>query len=192
MARVEIPSVELSANLYLPDGGVTPVEAEISDLEKRSMELCLELGELALQDGNPPIGAVLLDRKRNLVYGSGTTIDKTVPTILGHAEIMAYRKAEPTVGDDLRECTLVTTAQPCNTCTSPYAEGKIGKIIYAAPRSAIFEVSGLMRPRKINMHELLVDGATETTVVEGFGANQSLKKFARWRKMQDARIASGT
>lgn len=184
MARLDIPSVELSANLYLPDGSVTPVEAEISDLEKKAMGLCLELGELALQDGNPPIGAVLLDRKRNVVHGSATTVDKTMPTILGHAEIRAYMEAEPTVGDDLRECTLVTTAQPCNTCTSPYAEGKIGKIIYAAPRKTIFEVSGLMRPRKINMPDLLADGDTETVVVEGLSANQALKKFVKWGKIQ--------
>lgn len=189
MARLDIPSVELSANLYLPDGSVTPVEAEISDLEKKAMEMCLELGETALQEGNPPIGAVLLDRKHNLVHGSGMTVDKTVPTILGHAELRAYMNAEQTVGDNLRECTLVTTAQPCNTCTSPYAEGKIGKIIYAAPRSTIFEVSGLMRPRKINMHDLLADGATETVVIEGFSANQALKKFVKWRKQQDARAA---
>lgn len=178
-AGISIPEVPVSAAVYLPDRTVQPGSAEITDSEREALALCLALGVAALKRGNPPVGAVLLDNARGLSWGA-MTVDKTTPHVLGHAEVRAYDQAQPTVGDRLQECTLVTTAQPCNTCTCPYAEGKIGRIVYAAPRSAIYAVSGLMRPREINMPDLLRDGATTTLAVEGHEAQHALTGFATW------------
>ena len=181
---MSLPSVELRSTHYRRDGSFVSVEAEITEIEQRAMDMCFELGEEALKDANPPVGAVLIDHERGLVHGA-RTVDKTEPNILGHAEIRAYSVLQPDIGKHLRGCTLVTTAQLCNTCTAPYAEGKIGRIVYAAPRWAVFKVCGLMRPRQINMHDLLVDGDTDTVVTEGYGADRALASFAIWGALRE-------
>ena len=190
MTDIEIPHVEIRTTHYYRDGEFVfghASEAYVTEMEQRAMDICFTLGEQALQDGNPPIGAVLINNETGQFWGA-KTIDKTTPKLLGHAEVLAYEMAHSNndVSDDLRNCTLVSTAQPCNTCISPYAEGKIGKVVYAAPRWAIFQLAGIMRKRTINMHELLLDGDTETLVIEGYQAEKCLGNFALWKILKEA------
>ena len=176
---MSLPSVELSSTHYFPDASFVQIEPYLTEMERDAMQMCFDLSEAALESGNPPVGAVLIDNERGYVQGA-RTVDKTEPNILGHAEIRAYDMLRPIVGKQLQGCSLVTTAQPCNTCTAPYAEGNIGRIVYAAPRWAINQVCGLMRPRAINMHDLLVDGDTDTVVIAGYNSKRSLGNFAMW------------
>lgn len=186
-----LPVVELEAHRYLPDGRTERIEPFVTELEDHAMSMCLDLGDKALANGNPPIGAVLLNNETGDVWGA-TTTDKSHPRLLAHAEIWVYGMAyeqDGKIGDDLQDYTLVTGAQPCNTCTTPYAEGNIGKIVFAAPRVAVRQIAGIMRDRKINMHELLLDGNTNTEVVSGFRAAESLAKFALYAEMRDQQAA---
>ena len=178
-SQIDIPDVPVKAVQFRPDQPAWPGPAEITDTEHEALLFCLSLGRKALEGGNPPVGAVLLDNLRGLAWAA-MTVDKTTPDILGHAEVRAYNAARTTVGDQLQDCTLVTTAQPCHTCTCPYAEGKIGRVVFAAPRSDIYQVSGLMRPRKINMPDLLRDGNTNTLTIQGHLAGRALTYFATW------------
>lgn len=185
-----LPTVNLRSSRYFSDGSFRPTETDLSEMERSAMAVCHELGEKALMRRNPPIGAVLINDETGDLFGA-STVDKKRPGLLGHAEVRAYERAKRYVGDWLGRCTLVTSVQPCTTCTAPYAEGKIGKIVYAAPRSAVFAVAGLMRPRAINMHELLVDGATDTVVTEGFDAARTLANFALWAELKAAGKVNG-
>lgn len=173
---------ELFAIHYRP--GRTPqyITPEITDTEAAAFELAYEISREALAEGNPPCGAVLVVNDGEHVYG-GKTHDKTSRDIRGHAELVAYGEAQHLVGDDLSRSTLTTTAVPCNTCATPYAEGRIRKIIASAPRRYVFPLTGLMRPRKINAHELLHDGATETILIMNYKLERTLAQFALYGKM---------
>lgn len=176
---------ELVATHYLPDGSFQAVEAKLLEPEIHAMDTAFDLADQALQSGNPPVGAVLLDRERSLLWAASTADKTDNHIVIGHAEVRAYHLAQPTVGDRLEDCTLVTTCQPCSSCTPPYAEGKIGRIIYAASRTAVWETTNyrLMRSRRINMHELLADGATDTVVIGGYRQTTALAKFVRWTEL---------
>lgn len=189
---LELPKVDLVTGRYyvidrLPDGSVhsayEPLPTEVSPLEEEAMGRCLVLGERALALGNPPVGAVLLDHESGERW-EGITVDKSTRHLHGHAEIQAYDKAQPTVGNDLSNCTLVTTSVLCDTCATPYAEGKIGRIVCGVTRAAVWKVAGIMRPRRINMHELLLDGDINTTVTIGFMAEDILRNFALYAPMR--------
>jgi tRNA(Arg) A34 adenosine deaminase TadA len=179
------PEVALTSVRYFPDGSFCPIEPFVTEAEQRAMDMCLTLGEEALHAGNPPVGAVLLDNERGLLWGARTT-DETNGHILGHAELRVYDKASATIGRDMSHCSLVTTAQPCTTCTPPYAEGKIGRIIFAAPRESVLAVAGIMRQRSINMPDLLADGETNTDVVSGYQAAEALSLFGLYRERRNA------
>lgn len=195
VSELELPRVDLvSAHYFVaerfPDGTVRgnfeSVPVELSDLEQEAMARCVALGGIALETGNPPVGAILLDHDRGLQWEDVTT-DKTSRNLQGHAELGLLRQATPTVGNDLRNCTLVTTAHLCNTCTAPYAEGNIGRIVCGVPRSAVWQVARLMRPRKINMHDLLLDGDIDTTVTTGLKTEEILRNFVTWAVLRDER-----
>jgi tRNA(adenine34) deaminase len=188
MQRYDVPIRTLH---FTPGESPVEVPTVITEMEKHAMALGFDFAEEALREGNPPVGAVLIDHESGQLWGAKTD-DKTSGDILGHAELRAYGLAKETVGSELDNCTLVTTAQPCNTCTSPYAEGKIGKIIYAAPRKKIFEVSGIMRARRINMDDLLEDGHTDTYVTEGYESERSLDLFAVYGILRATRVSQET
>lgn len=167
----------LRAFQYMPDRSVTELEPQVNETEHVAMDLAFEMAQIALEDGNPPVGSVLIVGDGDHLFG-GKTHDKTSKKINGHAEIVAYEDAHQIVGDDLSNSTLVTTAVLCSSCTPPYAEGKIGKIITAIPRRYVWQLSGIMRPREINMHELLRDGNTDTLSVINYNLERSVGLFA--------------
>ncbi|HLZ14487.1 MAG TPA: deaminase [Candidatus Saccharimonadales bacterium] len=191
-AQRQLPYVPETATLFLP-GYYTvhdPPGAEVTDSERAAMERCLELGHIAMRNGNPPIGAVLLDHKSDQSW-EAVTDDKTTGNLLGHAELNAYIAARATVGGDLRSCTLVTTAQPCTTCIGPLAEGKLGRVVFAAPRREIRLVSRLMRTRIYDMDDSLWDGDTTTMVLRGHLASDALRQFAIWPALRDVGLVNG-
>lgn len=176
-------NTEVQAFQYRHDGSIQTVEPFITDAEQAAMDYAIELGELALRDNNPPVGAVLIVDDGLHTFGAKTH-DKTSRKLNGHGEIIAYEDAHAVVGDDLSHSTLVSTAVLCSSCTPPYAEGKIGKIITAAPRRYVWQLSGIMRPRHINMHELLVDGDTDTVSIINYGLERALGMFAEYGRLR--------
>ncbi len=185
----ELPIIPVRARIFHADGSVDNINPSLTEIEQAAVEQCYGLGQKALERGNPPIGAVLISNDRIKTWGA-ITLDQSIPNLLRHAEIEAYHEAQADVGRNLTNCTLVTSVAPCSTCTPPFAEGQIGKIIYSAPRWAVRQIAGIMRPRNINMPDLLRDGATETIVVSGVGAKRTLGAFSIWRERHDAGLLS--
>ena len=72
--------------------------------------------------------------KDGQVIGRGYNRRETDRTVLGHAELMAIRQAEQTLGDwRLTGCTLYVTLEPCPMCA--------GAILNARPESVVFGAS---------------------------------------------------
>jgi len=178
-----LPAVIQSAVHFERDGRIRIIEAEPTELENAAMDLCHQLADEALEAGNPPVGAVLVNNRSGEVWGARTN-DKTERNLFGHGEILAYMIAQPSIGNDLSDMTLVTSAQPCNTCTPPLAEGGIRRIVYAAPRPLVFAVCGIMRNREINMADLLQDGKTNTEVIAGYRAGEALSRFVLYGELR--------
>ncbi len=174
---------------YRLDGTVETIEPVVHEVEKMAMDLAFRFAELALEEGNPPVGSVLIVDDGMHIFG-GKTHDKTTGKINGHAEIVAYEDAHQAVGDDLSSSTLVSTAALCSSCTPPYAEGKINKIVTSAPRRFVWQLSGIMRPRQINMHELLIDGQTDTISIINYNLERSLGLFAIYGKQKGHQLPS--
>ena len=96
------------------------------------MRMALEQAEQARQLGEVPVGCVVV--KDGQVIGRGYNRRETDRTVLGHAELMAIRQAEQTLGDwRLTGCTLYVTLEPCPMCA--------GAILNARPESVVFGAS---------------------------------------------------
>ncbi len=97
--------------------------------DEKYMEKCLQLAELALANGDPPVGAVLVFE--DAIIGEGIESGKSSGDITNHAEIMAIRDAIANgYLKELSQAALYTTHEPCIMCSYLIRHHRIPRIIF--------------------------------------------------------------
>ena len=95
------------------------------------MARALELGRQAMEEGEVPVGCVIV--KDGVVVGEGRNRRETARTALGHAEIEAIHQACRTLGGwRLTGCTLYVTLEPCPMCGGAIVNARIPALYYGA------------------------------------------------------------
>ena len=98
---------------------------------KAVMARALELGRQAMEEGEVPVGCVIV--KDGVVVGEGRNRRETARTALGHAEIEAIHQACRTLGGwRLTGCTLYVTLEPCPMCAGAIVNARIPALYYGA------------------------------------------------------------
>ncbi|MFN7098355.1 MAG: tRNA adenosine(34) deaminase TadA, partial [Gammaproteobacteria bacterium] len=122
----------------------------INDLEY--MQQALELAHYAEQQGEVPVGAVVVFQNEIIGKGWNQPISRHDPT--AHAEIMAMREAAANIGNyRLVDCDLYVTLEPCPMCAGAMIHARIKRLIYgtADPRSgAAGSVFNLINSTQLN------------------------------------------
>lgn len=100
------------------------------------MRRCIELSKIAKQQGESPVGCVIV--REGQIVAEGIEAVKTHKDITFHAEIEAVRKATASLGNsDLSDCFMVTTHEPCIMCSYVIRHHKIGLVIVGLPTGEI-------------------------------------------------------
>ncbi|OUN86173.1 tRNA-specific adenosine deaminase [Flavonifractor sp. An52] len=95
------------------------------------MARALELGRQAMEEGEVPVGCVIV--KDGVVVGEGRNRRETARTALGHAEIEAIHQACTALGGwRLTGCTLYVTLEPCPMCAGAIVNARIPALYYGA------------------------------------------------------------
>lgn len=103
------------------------------------MQQCLDLATIALEAGNPPVGALLVFDGN--VIGTGIESGKSTGDITNHAEILAIRSAlKNGYSDKLHLSHMYTTHEPCIMCSYMIRHHRIPSIFYG---SAVPYIGGL-------------------------------------------------
>ncbi len=102
----------------------------MSNIHEDMMRLALEQAASAVDAGEVPIGAVLVDAEGNvLAAASNRTIAGSDPT--AHAEILCLRAAAAAVNNyRLPGTTLYTTVEPCVMCAGALVNARISHLVY--------------------------------------------------------------
>jgi tRNA(Arg) A34 adenosine deaminase TadA len=101
--------------------------------DERWMRHALALaGRAEREDGEIPVGAVLVDAGGNIVgEGWNRNIGEHDPT--AHAEIVAMRRAGAALHNHrLVGCTLYVTLEPCAMCAMAMVHARLGRVVFAA------------------------------------------------------------
>jgi len=107
------------------------VNEEQLELDQFWMQRALELAKLAEQQGEVPIGAVVVKDDQIIGEGYNSPIANHDPS--AHAEIIALRQAAKHVGNyRLLNCTLYVTVEPCLMCVGAMVHARIGELVYGA------------------------------------------------------------
>ncbi len=97
--------------------------------DERFMRLALAEAERALEIGETPVGAVLVQAGR--ILGRGHNQVETLRDPTAHAEILTLGAGAEALGDwRLNEATLYVTMEPCIMCTGSLLLSRLGSLVY--------------------------------------------------------------
>jgi tRNA(adenine34) deaminase len=95
------------------------------------MQRALALAAQAAEQGEVPVGAVLVRNGELLAEGYNQPITAHDPT--AHAEIVALRTAAAAVGNyRLPDTTLYVTLEPCTMCIGALIHARVARLVFAA------------------------------------------------------------
>jgi len=93
------------------------------------MKHCIALAEKALQNGNPPVGSILVYQDN--IIGEGIENGRSSKDITNHAEILAIRDAVQRDNEALiSSATMYSTHEPCIMCSYVIRHHKVSELVY--------------------------------------------------------------
>ena len=126
-----------------------------------AMRKSLELAAKASQQGDVPVGAVVLNPAGEIV-GRGHNTREIDNDPMNHAEIVAMREAASAYGSwRLDDHTLVVTLEPCTMCAGAAVQARIGRIVFGAfddKAGAVGSLWDVVRDRRLPHRPEVVSG----------------------------------
>ncbi|MBQ0084487.1 MAG: nucleoside deaminase [Clostridiales bacterium] len=100
-------------------------------MDRKFMDLAIIRAKRALEDGEVPVGAVVV--RGGEVIASGRNRGEATHQATAHAEIEAINKACEAVGDwRLDDCELYVTLEPCPMCSGAIINARIKTVVFGA------------------------------------------------------------
>jgi len=129
-----------------------------------AIDAALAEARAALDTGDVPIGAVVLDPSGNVV-AVGRNEREALRDPTGHAEIVALRRAGAALGTwNLTGCTLAVTLEPCTMCAGAIVLARIARLVFGAwdaKAGAVGSLWDVVRDRRLNHRPEVVGGVRE-------------------------------
>ena len=154
------------------------------------MEEALALAEEAAEDGEIPVGAVVVDRDGNVIGRGRNRRESGDP--LGHAELLAIAEAARSIGDwRLEGTTMVVTLEPCAMCAGALVNARVDRLIFGAfdPKAGFCgSLGNLVQDSRLNHRLDVISG------VEADRSRDLLQAFfqrLRKRSLETERWQSG-
>ncbi len=93
------------------------------------MKKALEEANIAYNDGNVPVGAVIA--KDNDIIAFSHNVKNSLGVSVYHAEMLCIIDACKSIGSwYLDDCVMYVTLRPCRMCEAAIAESRIKKVYY--------------------------------------------------------------
>lgn len=101
------------------------------ELDRRLMQEALRMAQLAYENDEVPVGAVIAMDGNIVAAASNEVITRHDPT--AHAEVLVIRKAAACLGNErLVGATLYVTLEPCPMCAAACSMARIARVVWGA------------------------------------------------------------
>jgi len=142
------------------------------------MRAALLEAEAAAEEGEVPVGAVVVLAGEIIATGQNKSVAKSDPS--AHAEIVALRAAGKSLGNyRMPDASLYVTLEPCVMCTGAIVQSRIKRVVFGAydkKAGALGSVEDLSDSRALN-HRFEINGG-----VLADDSASLLKKFFESRR----------
>ena len=99
--------------------------------QEKYMKAALKLAHKAAEEGEVPVGAVVVCKEKIIACARNERETSGDPT--AHAEVLALRRAAEALGTRrLEGCTLYVTLEPCPMCSGAIINSRLKRVVYGA------------------------------------------------------------
>ncbi len=116
------------------------------------MRMALREAEVARDEGEVPVGAVVIHRERVIASAHNQREQLHDPT--AHAEMIAITQAAESLSSwRLENCTLYVTLEPCPMCAGAILQARLPLVVYGAkdPKAgAVHSLYRLLEDQRLN------------------------------------------
>lgn len=142
------------------------------------MKLAFEEAKIALEEGEVPVGAILVKNSKVIAKAHNQREISKDPT--GHAEIIALRYgSRENENWRLTDTTLYVTKEPCIMCAGAMVNSRLGRLVYGCrdeKGGAVDSLYHVLSDKRLNHHVEIVSGILEEECAE------ILKRFFQHRR----------
>ena len=105
----------------------------MTDHDEIYMKKALELAQIAAEQGEVPVGAIVVKKSTGEIVGRGFNRREYGRSPLTHAEIVAIEQASRRLGGwRLVDCELFVTLEPCPMCAGAMINSRIERVVFGA------------------------------------------------------------
>jgi tRNA(adenine34) deaminase len=130
-----------------------------SNDDKRFMKMAIEQAKIAEENGDVPIGAIIVHDGQIIAKACNQKEQLQDPT--AHAEIIALTQAAAALEDwHLNGCTMYVTLEPCCMCAGALVLSRMDRLVYGCddPKAgAVKSLYNIVQDGRLN-HRLEVTG----------------------------------
>jgi tRNA(adenine34) deaminase len=120
--------------------------------DEQFMRIALEEAKRAGEEGEVPIGAVLVSEGEVIGRGRNRPISLSDPT--AHAEILALREGAAMMENyRLPDSTLYVTIEPCTMCAGAILQARVRRLVFGAEdlkTGAVRSIYSLLEDERLN------------------------------------------
>lgn len=132
------------------------------------MSAALELARQAAEQGEVPVGAVIVSQGKLISTGMNSRQASQLPT--AHAEIQAIESACKKRGSwNLSDCALYVTLEPCAMCAGAILQARIPLVVYGAddPKAgAVKSLFQLLSDSRLNHRCEIISGILDSACAQ--------------------------
>ena len=129
------------------------------NVDEKWMKIAISEAKLAINEGEIPVGAVLIQNGKLIAKAHNQPILNHDPT--AHAEVEVLRKAGKKLKNyRLARSTLYVTLEPCAMCLGAIMHARIERIVFGAsdPKTGVCGSKADLTSEAFFTHKVKVDG----------------------------------
>ena len=145
--------------------------------DEKFMRVAIEAAKIAEENGDVPIGAVIVHKGQIIAKAYNQREQLQDPT--AHAEIIALTQAAAALGNwHLHDCTMYVTLEPCCMCAGALVLSRIERLVYSCddPKAgACGSLYNIVQDQRLNHRLEITPGvlSNETSrLLQGFFQNK--------------------
>jgi len=166
---------------YFPMNDKPKVQIQRGETDERFMRMAIEAAKIAQDNGDVPIGAVIIHKDQVIAKAYNQREQLNDPT--AHAEIIAMTQAAAALESwRLASCTIYVTLEPCPMCAGALVLARIDRLVYgcADPKAgACGSLYNIVQDSRLNHRLDVTSGVLENE------CSQLLQDFFKLRRTEN-------